>query len=257
MLVNYVFYPTHENDDNDLARTNGMDSVENSNIFNPFSSYLEKIAEVMELNAYAFFSTHPPRAKKPLKVREILETERAQFSKIAKEWTSLAQCKEIQAELIFPNLLNSIPILPYCRYPNLFEASSGICENISSALEDDAYQQKVYACYVDQLSSEEKIEAIAIAHAINRRPRKPSYLILLFLASHPKNLISSVNRNEPDQVSGAAAKLINHLTLEVCPQLKMEQIRLTTTSNARSFYENLGFTYKNFKMKLKINPPSK
>jgi predicted GNAT family N-acyltransferase len=86
----------------------------------------------------------------------------------------------------------------------------------------------------------------------SRRPEKPSYLYLDYLASHPKNLISPVNVCE-QQVGGSAVKLLNHLTEEVCPQSNMEQIRLHSTKNAVSFYKKFGFEQKSKCMKLQLN----
>jgi hypothetical protein len=222
------------------------------------SGYFKKLADVIKLNINEWTYTSPPRMKKQLKVREIVENEREGLNKIVEAWHSIATDKADQYNLLFPNVFyQNLPQPFFSRCPNIFQSSFGICEDISSSLKncDSLEIGKVYICYSDESGTQDKIEAITTVY-FNVRSDKRPYLFIGSLATHPKNLISSINNQESDQVSGAAAKLINHLVEVVCPQSNLAKIKLVTTKNARSFYEKLGFRYKNFGMKLKINPQS-
>lgn len=223
------------------------------------SSYFKKIGEVIKLNIKEWTYANPPRMKKQLKVREIVENEREGLNKIVKTWHSIGQDKADQFNLLFPNVFyQNLPHPFFSKCPNIFKASFCICEGISSSLKnlESLEIRKVYICYSDESATQEKIEAITTVRFIVTSDKRP-YLLIGNLATHPKNLISSINCQEPDQVSGAAAKLINHLVEVVCPQSNLAKIKLINTENSRCFYEKLGFKYKNFEMKLKINPQPK
>lgn len=222
------------------------------------SSFLRKIAMVVRLNINAWTYTSSTRVKKDLNIKEITKEEKPALITIVRKWKTLARSKRDQDYLLFSNIFNKLPRPFYRKCSNVFKSSSHICVMMHLAFQEQIgfhkQDAKVYVCYFDKEDGEKKIEAIAMVTLHSRGPTKPSYLYLEFLASHPKNLISPVNLCE-HQVGGAAAKLINHLTKEICPQSNMEQIRLHSTKNAVSFYEKFGFEKKSKCMKLKLSQP--
>jgi hypothetical protein len=234
---------------------NSGDSI--CNIF----GYIRKIVIVIKLNIDSWIYTNPPRMKKQLKVKEITEIEREGVSKIVETWVLIANTKKIQANLLLPNVfLQNLPMGLCQECFNIFVTSSIMCGIISNRLTHKNFPEnrKVFVCYNDESGTQKKIEAIVLASFNVKETEKLSFVLISNLATHPKNLVSPINRHELDQVSGAAAKLITHLVEVVCPQLKIGQIRLSSTKNAVSFYEKLGFKkVDRGQMVLKIKPQSK
>lgn len=225
-----------------------------------FNRIIREISTVVWQNINVWTYTSSTRVKRELNTTEITKEDRPALITIVRKWRSLAERKKVQNNLLFSNIFyQKLPRPFYRKCSNVFKNSSAICGVMNLEFQQLGFKQKncnakVYVCYFDEEDGKKKIEAIAMVTLHPRRPTKPSFLYIDYLASHPKNLISPINVCE-HQVGGAGAKLLNHLTKEICPQTNMEQIRLHTTKNAVSFYEKFGFKKASKCMKLKLKPP--
>lgn len=77
-----------------------------------------------------------------------------------------------------------------------------------------------------------KIQAIALVQI--------DQLKIVFIATHPDNIISSLRNNEVSPVRGAGSQIIHFLALKALKSNKI--LRIETTEDAERFYIKLGFS---------------
>lgn len=168
--------------------------------------------------------TNIVKTNNSLNVRELTPNEKNKLIKITDTWNTFAQSKASQSS----------------PTQKVFEDSSSLCKYIISALNDKTNKYKFYVC--TQAQKDTDVEAIAVISEKVSSVAKP-HLYVEFLMTHPKNIRSPLNENEPNRVTGAATKIISYLA-EVAKQRRIDEIHLFSLNSARGFYEKIGFIDK-------------
>ena len=125
--------------------------------------------------------------------------------------------------------------------PNIFHDSKDLCKWISEDLKKDPEGKtvRVFVC-TDPIFNELQAISLVTDYSNENKP----YFYLEFLATHPKNIPSPLNQDEPYPIAGAASSLISHLK-NVGIQENRKKIKLYSLRSAEGFYKKLGFKTKN------------
>lgn len=222
--------------------------------------FFSKIKEVVVINFSVYCdNSEEPRIKKALKVEEVSEVECKDLEKIVREWLSCAKAKADQNALLLPNLINDhLPTsLSTFRLDDIFIASIGVCTGLMSAIVDEKVlneNEKMFICKLDESDMQDTIQAIALV-GINTL-NDEHHLKIYYLASKPYNLVAPINKHQPNRVSGAATKLLDHFKENVCPPLNLKRMELIPTKTSEDFYKNYGFVENASGMYLDIKSAS-
>jgi hypothetical protein len=175
-------------------------------------------------NKLQILNTNPTNKEKTnnsLNARELTDDEKIELTKITKTWDAFARNKAKQVS----------------TSQKVFEDSISLCNYIISALNNNQAKYRFFICTQSQKNLD--VEAIAVTSEKVSSAVKP-YLYVEYLMTHPKNIRSTLNENEPHRVTGAATKIISHLT-EVAQKANMSEIHLYSLNSARGFYQKNGF----------------
>jgi hypothetical protein len=168
----------------------------------------------------------PPLNRKhtPLITKELQVEDRQSIIKTIDAWKHFAQSKATQ--------------LPK---PNIFYDSKDLCKWISHDLNKDLQGTniRIFVC-TDPIFNELQAIALVTDYPDEKKP----YFYLELLATHPKNINSPLNLDEPNPIAGAATSLISHLK-SVGIEENRKKIKLCSLQSATGFYRKMGFKTKN------------
>ena len=149
--------------------------------------------------------------------------EHSTIKKIVEDWFVLAKSRSDYSEAISCCFIDT-----HAR--TILRASKDILCSIFSMLDGDSAREKWDSLVVCKDTSD-KIQAIAL---VNMEQNK-----LVYLATHPNNIVTEYLDKEIVPVRGAASRIIVHMA-----KLALESnrtIRLKSTDSAFKFYKKLGF----------------
>jgi len=182
------------------------------------------IKQINNFGKNLFCCISPLKIKK-LRVVELKINQREELSKTFEVWKQFAQEKSEKES----------------QQKNIFANSKDICLwGIDTLKKDVDCKHRIFICTQSAFNP----EAITIISEKTTAPSADSpskpYLYVEYLVTHPKNIRSPLNENEPNRVNGAGSAIISAL-IQLGREENKDTIQLHSLSSARPFYEKLGF----------------
>jgi hypothetical protein len=129
----------------------------------------------------------------------------------------------------------------------LFSDSRFVCDRIASIVNSFYFKSESHRFFVCKDNELDEIQAIAVVDNNPIYQYAPN-VNLEFMVTHPKNIRSNINKNNPNRVEGSGKTLIQKIA-DVYRQEDKRRITLFSLDSSLHFYFKIGF-----KIQEKENP---